>query len=168
MSSVLHGLPFVYQMRMSPCSVFSVAGIDWYALGCRVRFLVSVTVVAQQEPAAKTLRFRCRCKLDSGDSRVNISGAMSAAIAVNVAFQAKSGSADCTPETVQMNTADMKTLKVKTGAYVEAVLPFSSVLLQVWPSKKALAGSVALNRIWQPNFALDQRKIKVSPLARTT
>jgi hypothetical protein len=94
---------------------------------------------------------------------------MSLSIVVNAAFHAKSGvGADNSPETVHMNAADMKTLKAKTGAYVEASWPHSSVLLQVWPSKKALAGSVTFNRAWQPNFQSDQRKVKLVALSSET
>jgi hypothetical protein len=100
----------------------------------------------------------------AGSLDTNLS--MSLSIVANSVFHAKSGvGGENSPETVHMNAADMKTLKAKTGAYVEALWPHSSALLQVWPSKKALAGSVTFNRAWQSNFQADQRKIKLVALA---
>jgi hypothetical protein len=112
-------------------------------------------------------KFRSKCRLLAG--LLDTDASMSLSIVVNAAFHAKSGvGADNSPETVHMNAADMKTLKAKTGSYVEALWPHSSALLQVWPSKKALSGSVTFNRAWQSNFQADQRKIKLVALASDT
>jgi hypothetical protein len=84
---------------------------------------------------------------------------------LSVVFQSRVGDGvECTPEMILFHASDMKALKVKLGAYVQVEMPTCSILCQTWSSKKAVAGSTTLNKLWQPNFPSDQRKVKVSAL----
>ena len=84
---------------------------------------------------------------------------------LSVTFQSKVGDGvECTPDVILLHSSDLKALKVKLGAMVFVEMPTSSILCRAWTSKKAVAGSATLNKLWYPNFPSDQRKIKVSTL----
>jgi len=91
---------------------------------------------------------------------------MSAQVKLNVVFQSRVGDGvECTSDKILLHSADMKALKTKIGGYVLVEMPCITGLFKAWPSKKAIAGTVTMHKLWQPNFPSDQRKLKASPMA---
>lgn len=88
---------------------------------------------------------------------------MSGGLSLSVNFQSRAGTGlECTPEMVLVSSADMKALKAKTGSYVKITAPSSTFICQAWSSKKAVAGTVTLNKLWSANFSTDQKKVKLT------
>ena len=90
---------------------------------------------------------------------------MAVNLKLSVVFQSRVGDGvECTPDKILLHSTDIKTLKLKIGAFVEVEMPSSTCICRVWPSKKAVVGSATMNKIWHPNFPVEQRKIKITSL----
>jgi hypothetical protein len=92
---------------------------------------------------------------------------MSIKAKLSVVFQSRVGDGiECSPEKILLHSVDFKTLKVKIGASVQVEMPNNTFcLLCAWPSKKGVAGTVVLNKIWMSNFPSAQKQLKLLPIA---
>ena len=85
---------------------------------------------------------------------------------VSVIFQGKaSGGIQCNAGMVLLHSSEMKSLKARIGSIVAVETPTISLLCQAWPSKKAVAGTITLNKMYSSNFPDDQRKARLVQLS---